>query len=142
MKVVLLENISGLGRVGDKKEVASGYAQNYLLPNKLAVRPDDMRAKIILKNISKRRDIMQKDVRGLEKIAEKYKDKEVVFNLKSSNTGKLYGSVGPEEIAEKLKIDKKQINFKPIRQIGEYKVEIDLGHNIKTSIKIIINSKK
>ncbi len=141
MKVVLLENVSGLGIVGDRKEVANGYARNYLLPKKLAVKTDDEKAKIILKNISRERKKVKNEIKKIESIAKNYADKELKFELKASNKGKLYGSIGPSQVAEKLKIDVKQVNFQPIKEVGDHKVEIDFGHDVKTVIKIIVKSK-
>lgn len=141
MKIILLENVAGLGIVGDRKEVSEGYARNYLLPKKLAVKIGNREGKILLKNISKKRSEAQKEMKKIEKVAEDYKDKEIVFELKATDKGKLFGSIGPAEVAEKLKIDKKQVNFPAIRETGEHRVKIDFGHNVKTTVKIIIKAK-
>lgn len=141
MKVVLLENVIGLGIVGDRKEVANGYARNYLLPKKLAVKAGDSKAKILLKNIEKDRKKAKTQLSNIEKLAEKYKNKELKFELKASEKGKLFGSVGPKEVAEKLKLDEKDIDFQPLKEVGEHKVKINLGHNVKVQVKIIIKSK-
>lgn len=142
MKVVLLENVENLGIVGDKKNVAPGYARNYLLPKKLVAKVGSKEAKILLKNITKKRDKIKKEVRKLEKIAKEYEGKEIKFQLKASAKGKLFGSVGTADVAKKLKISQKQIDFSPIKEVGKHKVKVNLGHNIKTQIKIIIEKLK
>ena len=82
MKVVLLENVEHLGIVGDVKEVAAGYARNYLLPKKLAVKNSDSQAKILLKNIGQKRNRVKTEIKKLEKAAKNTKARKSNSKLK------------------------------------------------------------
>lgn len=142
MKVVLLENVDHLGMVGDQKEVAPGYARNFLIPQKLAVKVGDSRARILLKDIAKKRIEITKDIKKIGKIAQQFEGREIKFKLKATDKGNLFGSIGPQDIAKKLKIDKKQIQFSPIRQIGKHKISVNFGHNIYANLIIVIEAQK
>lgn len=139
MKIVLLENVEHLGIVGDVKDVAEGYARNFLLPKKLATKVGDSNAKIVLKDLAKKREKTQSEIRKIDELAKKIQDQKLDFELKSTLKGKLFGSIGAKDVAKKLKMDEKDIQMAPIKTIGEHRVKIYLGHNISTSIIININ---
>ena len=138
MRVVLLENVEHLGIAGDIKTVTDGYARNFLLPENLAVKVGDKEGRIILKNIAEKRGKMQGEIKKLEKLAAELSGKVLEFELKTTEKGNLFGAVTVAEVAEKLKLDKKQIELAPIKTTGEHKVNVYLGHNIKTLIIIKI----
>jgi large subunit ribosomal protein L9 len=139
MKVILLEDVDNLGVAGDKKDVAPGYAKNYLIPQGFAVRSDDMKAKILLKNISKNRIQSKKEIVQIKKTVDKYKNKKIVFDkVKTTKQGKLFGSIGKKEISEKLNLDEKFIEMDSIKTIGEHKAIVNLDKKEKIEIKIIV----
>jgi large subunit ribosomal protein L9 len=156
MKVILLQNIKGVGRMGDVKNVADGYGRNYLLINNLA--------KLATKGTINEVDSLRKRAESEMKIAEekakeiasKSKDITLEFNKKASKTGKLFASVTKEEIAETLskaigaKIDVDSINLNPsassgqeihgehIKQEGEHMIEAELIPGVKVEFKVTI----
>lgn len=140
MKIVLLENVEHLGIVGDVKEVAEGYARNYLLPKKLAAKVGDKNARILLKDIVEKRKKIKAEVDKTQKLATKLNGQTLEFTLKTTDKGKLFGSIGAKEVAEKLKLDTKMVQMSPIKTVGEHSVKVYLGHNIYTSILINIKS--
>lgn len=130
MKIVLLENVEHLGIVGDRKEVANGYARNFLIPNKLAVKQGDPAGKKLLKDISKKRMNAQKELKDLGKIAKELEGKRIIIESKAGDSGKLFGAISSAEVADKLKVDKKKVAMAPIKTLGEHKVKINLGHKL------------
>lgn len=143
MKIILLQSIKGLGNIGDIKDVADGYARNFLFPKKLAAIATPEAVKITNAEKEERVEENKKELEKIQKLAEEIKDKKIVIQAKEKK-GKLFGSVGVKEIAQELEklgfsIDEKRIILgKPIKEIGEINITIELGNNIKTQIKVII----
>jgi len=156
MKVILLQNIKGVGRIGDVKNVADGYGRNFLLANKLAKIATDGTMKEV-EFLKKKTEIEDKiAVEKAKEVAEKAKDIVLEFTKKASKTGKLFASLTKEEVAESLskavggKIDPKNIDFNPstssgqevhgehIKQEGEHLIEVELAPEIKVEIKVIV----
>jgi large subunit ribosomal protein L9 len=142
-----MKDIKSLGKKGEIKEVKEGYGRNFLIAKGFA--------KLATKDVIKEWEEEQKknaEIEALE-IAELTKEKEVLEKLtinitkKLGNNGHLYGAVTKEDIAEALKeqtkieIDKKQINAKNIKSIGEHIVDIKLGHSIHAKLKINVEGK-
>jgi len=141
MEVILLERVEKLGQIGDVVTVKNGFARNYLLPNKKALRANAAnkkvfeanRAKIEEDNASKRTEAeaASKDVDG----------KTVILIRQASNTGQLYGSVSARDLAEALveggtKVLKSQIAIKaPIKAIGMHEVKVVLHPEVSVTIK-------
>jgi len=148
MKVILLQNIKGVGGIGDIKNVADGYGRNFLLANKLAKIATDgtMKEAEFLKKKGEAEDKIV--VEKAKEVADKAKDIVLEFTKKASKTGKLFASLTKEEVAESLskaiggKIDPKNIDFKEhgehIKQEGEHLVEVELAPEIKVEIKVVV----
>ena len=143
MKIVLLENVEHLGIVGDRKEVANGYARNFLIPKGLAVKQGDPAGKKLLKDISKKRQNAQKELKDLEKLAKELDGKKITISAKSGEAGKLFGAISSAEVAEYInkacsersrRVDKKKVVMSPIKTLGEYKVKINLGHKLSAHV--------
>ena len=145
MKVILLKKIKQLGEIGDIKEVADGYALNFLFPQKIAEPATN-------ENISQlkmhRNEEIKKEEEDLVLDQQKVKKLQgIVLELKGkcSGEGKLYSSVSAAMIADKLKekgiaIEKKQINLtKPIKEVGEHTVFIVLNHGLEAEITVVVN---
>jgi len=145
MKVILLKKIKEIGNIGDIKEVADGYALNFLIPQKIA-------EPAIAENIAKLKKHKEEAIKMAEEdliLAQKNVKKlqGIVVELKGkcSVDGKLYSSITPSIIAEKLKekgvsIKKKQINLiKPIKELGEHSVFIVLNHGLEAEITVIVH---
>jgi large subunit ribosomal protein L9 len=141
VKVVLLADIKGVGKKGEIVEVSRGYADNYLLPKKLArIATEDVIKTIKeLEEVKKRK--LEKERQRALNLASKLKATRLVIKKKAGESGKLFGSITPKEIADALKsatgesIDKKSIVIDvPIKTLGEFKITVELGFGIKTDL--------
>lgn len=150
MKVILLQNIKGVGRIGDVKNVADGYGRNYLLANKLAKTATEGTIKEV-EFLKKKGEVEEKiAVEKAKEVADKAKDIVLEFRKKASKTGKLFASLTKEEVAESLskvignKIDPDSIDFKEhgehIKQEGEHMIEVELAPEIKVEVKVVVKS--
>ena len=142
MEVILLERVEKLGQIGDVVTVKNGFARNYLLPNKKALRANEAnkkvfeanRAKIESDNASRRSDA-EKASKGVE-------GKTVQLIRQASNTGQLYGSVSARDIvdaleAEGAKATKSQIVMaRPIKAIGMHEVKVALHPEVSVTVKV------
>ena len=133
MKVILKQNISGVGKIGDIKEVSAGYARNFLLPNTMALLANKQNMAVV----QHAKEVLEKQ-KGVEKLslkefAEKLSKASINISVKTGEGGKLFGSVTKDDIVEQIKkdlgydIDKKDIVFEdPIKETGLYSVEVKL----------------
>lgn len=148
MKVILLQNIKGVGRIGDVKNVADGYGRNYLLANKLAKIATEGTIKEV-EFLKKKGEVEEKiAVEKAKEVAEKAKDIVLEFTKKSSKTGKLFASLTKEEVAESLskaiggKVEADSIDFKEhgehIKQEGEHMITVELSSGIKIELRIVV----
>lgn len=143
MKVILLEDIKGVGKKDEVINSSDGYARNFLFPKKLAVEANNENmSKLKAKNDSK---AYQKSVEKEEaqKIAEKLKGILLKIPVKTGKNGKIFGSITAKEIADNLKeqykieIDKKKIDLKePIKILGSFKVNIKLYEGVIGILKV------
>ena len=141
MDIILLQRIEKLGSIGDVVTVKDGYARNFLLPQKKALRANEANKKVFEAN----RDRLEKENADrrteAEKAGEKVDGVEIVLIRAASNTGQLYGSVNVRDIAAALAdkghdIDKKQVIMgDPIKAIGMHEVRIDLYPEVSVNIK-------
>jgi large subunit ribosomal protein L9 len=142
MEVILLERVEKLGQIGDIVNVKNGFARNYLLPNKKALRANEAnkkvfeanRAKIEADNASKRSDA--------EAASKGVDGKTVQLIRQASNTGQLYGSVSARDIVEALeavdaKVSKSQIVLnRPIKAIGMHEIKVALHPEVSVTVKV------
>ena len=142
MQIILLERVEKLGTIGDVVTVKDGYARNFLLPNKKALRANEAnrkvfeanRAKIEADNASRRADaeVHSKDVEG----------RSVVLIRASSNSGQLYGSVSVRDIVDALNADGANLSKsmivleRPIKTIGVFDVRVQLHPEVAVSVKV------
>ena len=145
MKVVLLDEIKGKGGEGDVVEVAQGYAENYLIPQKLAVAATKGNLKQLeerRKNIEKREAVRLADANALK---EKLDGQQVTVDAKIGEEGVLFGSVTSQMIADAVKaqlnveIDRKRIELgKPIKVAGAHEVAISLYREIRANVVVLV----
>ena len=145
MKVVLLGEIKGKGGEGDVIEVAQGYAENYLIPQKLAVAATKGNLKQLEErrnNIEKREAVRLADANALKA---KLDGQKVAVDAKVGEEGVLFGSVTAAMIADAIKaeldveIDRKRVELgKPIKVAGSHEVEISIYREIKASIVVLV----
>ncbi|MDR0676870.1 MAG: 50S ribosomal protein L9 [Elusimicrobiota bacterium] len=145
MKVILLQDINNVGKMGDIKDVNKGYARNFLLKNKIALEANDNNLKIYKQKKEAEKKALQKEIQKAENISAKLTKLELKLLVKTGDSSKLFGSVTSSDIAEALKekgfdIDKKNIILpEVIKSLGIYTVEIKLPHDIKAKVKVWIS---
>jgi large subunit ribosomal protein L9 len=147
MKVYLLKNVEGVGMAREIIKVSDGYAQNFLLPNKLAVQVTPANEKFYqtqIRNIENRKEAI---VSETSRLAEDIKTaKNLVLKRKTHDGSKLYASVNPLEIAElftkqNMAVSKSQVHFdKAIKSTGSYDVIIKLSSRLQPVVKIKVVS--
>jgi large subunit ribosomal protein L9 len=145
VKVILSQDILSLGEEGDVREVAGGYARNYLFPKKLAVAHtrNNMRAFETRKAaIDQRKEAKRTEALGL---AERLGHEELKFVMPAGDNGKLFGSVNASMIGEELskkgyEIERKRIEVPDnhIRQVGSYTIKIRLYGQQEAPIKVVV----
>ena len=143
MKVILLENITKIGSIGEVIEVKRGFARNFLIANKKALYASKENIKEVekMKNELNKKDLEKK--KDAKNISEKLKLKKYTVKKLSTENNELYGSVKPTEIS-KIILDKDKIEIKPsliqltndIKSLGEFQVLINLHSEVQ--VKIII----
>jgi large subunit ribosomal protein L9 len=142
MKVILKEDVKGLGKQGDVKEVKRGYADNFLFPNQLAFTATEANTKrleeykrSIVRKVEKEHD-------QLKELAEKIGQISCNITVQAGEDDKLYGSVTAADIADALmkqgiEIDKRKVVLEePLKRIGIYNVPIHLGADVESTLKI------
>lgn len=145
MKVLLIKDVYKLGRAGDVKRVATGYGRNFLLPKGLAVlaTPNALKqVEAIRADAAVQRDALNKEMGS---VAEVLEGKVFTFASKAGETGKLYGSITTQMIADAIQtkhgieIDRHQIEVMPIRMLGEHKAQIRLTVDLVPEITVIVH---
>lgn len=148
MKVIMLEDVENVGNKYDVKEVADGFARNFLIPKKLAKIADRDSLKWAKKQKEKMIQKAEEELKKIQAIATELDGREIEFILKTGKKGELFESVNAEKIAKKIKelgfdLKKNQIDLKKnINEIGEFPVKINLNQGIEAEIKIIISKKE
>ena len=145
MKVLLIKDVYKLGRAGDVKKVADGYGRNFLLMQGLAVlaTPGAMKTS---EKIRKEAEVKRTQLNSeLKDLADRVNGVTLTFSAKAGETGKLYGSVTTQEVANalmeqtKFEVKRQQIDMQPIREIGEFKAHVRLTMDLVPEIKIIVH---
>lgn len=145
MKILLLEDVYKLGRAGDVKKVAPGYARNYLMPQGLAILATDgaiKQADRIRKQGEIKRAQMNEEMGG---VAEQLEGKLFTFAAKASETGRLYGSVNTQMLADAVseeigvEVEAKQIESQPLRTIGKHEVAVRLTVDLIPVVEVIVH---
>ncbi len=141
MQIILLERVENLGGIGDVVSVKDGYARNYLLPQKKALRANEANKQVFEANRERLEAENAERRTAAEKEGEAIDGAEIVLIRASSNSGQLYGSVNVRDIAAALeeqghKVDKKQVVMgSPIKAIGMHEVTIALHPEVRVTIK-------
>lgn len=141
MKVIILEDIKNFAKKYDLKEVKNGYARNFLIPRKLA-KPATTEA---IKELEIRKVGLEKQEEEIKSklrlVADELNKKELIFELKTGKKDEVFGSVSKDDIKNKLSLDGVDIKLeKPLKTLGEHRVEIDLSKGVKAKVKVIIKA--
>ena len=145
MKVILLENVKGVGKKDEIINANDGYARNFLLPKKLAVEANNQNlAKLKSKQESNEHKKMT-EKQEAEDFAKKLEKIILKIQVKAGENGKIFGGVTAKEIAEQLqkqhnfKVDKKKIDLKEtIKQTGMFNIDLKLYEGVNAKLKIHI----
>ena len=142
MELILLERVEKLGAIGDVVTVKDGYARNYLLPNKKALRANEANRKVFEANRAK----IEADNASRRGEAEKHsanvEGRTVVLIRAASNSGQLYGSVSVRDIADALNAEGADVTKamivleRPIKSIGVYDVKVALHPEVSVTVKV------
>ena len=142
MKVILIQDVDNLGKIGDSVNVKNGYARNFLIPKKLALFANSQNMKSIESMIKQQEIKNAKERSNLESLAKVIDKVTLKFELKAGEEGKLFGSVTSQMISDELAkqdltVDKKEIILEdPIKELGKHKVDVSLGENLSASIQV------
>ena len=146
MKVVFLKDVKGTAKKGEIKEVADGYANNFLIKNGIAKKADnsainESKGKAIATDYHKEQE--RQKALELKKILD---NKKINLSIKCGENGKVFGSITSKEIAEELAkngvvLDKKKIDLsEPIKALGVYKISARIYPNITSTFELTVNS--
>ena len=145
MKVLLIKDVYKLGRAGEVKKVADGYGRNYLLPQGLAVLATAGALKQAEK-IGAQAEIRRTELNSeLKELADRINGITLTFSAKAGETGKLYGSITPADVATAIQektryeVKKQQIDMQPIRNLGEFTAHVRLTMDLVPEVKIIVH---
>jgi large subunit ribosomal protein L9 len=145
MKVMLIKDVYKLGRAGDIKKVADGYGRNFLVPQGLAVLATPGALKQV-ERIKKQAEIRRAEQnKELEGLAGQIAGVVLTFAAKAGETGKLYGSITTQNVADALQektryeVKRHQIELQPIRNLGEFTAAVRLTMDLVPEIKIIVH---
>jgi large subunit ribosomal protein L9 len=145
MKVILKEDVKGLGKKEQMIEVSDGYARNFLFPRSIAVEATASNQNIMKTKKDAEKSKKDRELAAAKVLAEKIKNLQLVLKVKAGEHGKLFGSITSKEIADKLKsnfnldIDKKKITLPDsLKTIGTTEVEIKVYPEVSAKLTLKI----
>ncbi len=142
--VVLVEDVTHLGKSGDVVEVKPGYARNYLLPYSLATAPSPHNLRLIERYQVRVQQAREARIADLKVLAEQIQRVNITIEANANEEGHLFGSVGPQEISKALKSRNLQVEPEmvkteaAIKECGLYAVNLNLGYDISSEVKILV----
>jgi large subunit ribosomal protein L9 len=143
MKIILLQDVEGLGKAGDLKDVANGYARNFLLPRRLAAGATPALIANQQQRIAAEQRRLEKQVELNREQAERLSQVSLTFKARVGRQGRLYGSITSQDIAaglresEGITIDRRMIDLpNPIRTVGTFEVPVKIGQKLEPKIKV------
>ena len=148
MRVILLQDIENLGKKYDVKEVADGYARNFLIPKGLAKPATEEALKWLETQKEAEAKKAEEELKMVQERATAIDGLEVIIPVKIGEDGQLFESITSQKISEKLKelgfeIRKTQIDLlEPIKELGEFPVKIKFEHNLEAEIRVIVIEEK
>ncbi|HOA31309.1 MAG TPA: 50S ribosomal protein L9 [Clostridia bacterium] len=145
MKVILLQDIKSLGKKDQIVNVSDGYANNYLIPRKLALPATDANLKT-LENKKRAADAKAaKELEEAKQLAKKIEGKQFVIKAKTGDSGKLFGAISNKDVADAIKeatgveIDRKKIVMnEPIKQLGTFELEVKVHPGVSARFNVSI----
>lgn len=140
MEIILKEDVINLGYKGDIVKVKDGYGRNFLIPQKKAILATESAKKMLAEDLKQRAHKLERIKTEAMELAEKVKDITLTVGAKTSSTGKIFGAVGPIQIADAFEkagfaVDRKVIVLKePVKEIGSYKATLKLHKEVAVEV--------
>jgi large subunit ribosomal protein L9 len=147
VKVILTKDVDKIGKTGEMKTVADGFATNYLIPQKLAVPASGGAYRAYQHDIASREDKRKREREEAEIAATRIASTTLTMGVKVGEGGKLYGSINNQDIAEALgrrgiTVDRHKIDLEqPIKSLGTYKVAIKVYSGMTPEVTIVVEPK-
>jgi large subunit ribosomal protein L9 len=146
-EVILVQNVVGLGAESDQVKVSSGYARNFLIPQGLAI-PETQSNKRRLESLKQRRAERESvELNNMSELGRSLSKVTLTISVKTGEDGKMFGSVTSGSIVDALRtqmdvmIEKKKIHLeRPIHTLGEHEIELRLHPEVKSTLKVVVNS--
>ncbi len=142
IELLLIQNVDNVGRQGDVVEVRPGHANNFLLPQGLAIVATEHHKRMVEKHKSKLKEIEKKRLGGLQSLADTIAQQSITIEANANDEGHLYGSVGAPEIVAALKANQivvtdDQVRLQgPLKELGLYTVKVHLHQEIECDLKV------
>jgi large subunit ribosomal protein L9 len=142
LKVILNRDVEGTGKAGDVREVAGGFARNYLLPRQLAQPARSRAVAQVQAQRDRQRRRMEAEVVAARALADRLSSQVVEITARAGDTGKLYGAVVNIDVAETLEaqvgvqLDRRKIDFEPAHELGEYEAVVRLHPEVEARVKV------
>ena len=145
MKIILTQDVPNVGDAGDVKDVAAGYARNYLIPKGLAVKATPGAVKEFKRRHAAEASRAERMAARAEALAERLSEVSLEFEAKAGETGRLYGSITTSDMADALeravgeKFDRrKNILSEPIREVGRHTISVRLAPDVVAEVKVAV----
>lgn len=145
MKIVLRQDVPKLGEAGSVRDVADGYARNYLIPRGLAVVATPGELKTAANNQQVQARKIAREEEKLQSLADRIAGQRLEFTARAGEQGRLYGSITAADVAEKLsaavgeEIDRRKVALEePIRTVGEHRVTVNLVGRLKPQVTVVV----
>jgi large subunit ribosomal protein L9 len=143
MKVILLDNIRGVGHIGDLKDVSDGYGRNFLIPRRLAKMATSGMEKEIAALQQKKAILLEQEKQRAQEAADKLKDLVLELKERANENGTLFAAVGKEELIKKIeeasgvRLTNEMIKLEEqIKSVGEHMLNIELSRDISAQVKV------
>lgn len=142
IELLLVQNVDNVGKQGDVVEVRAGHANNFLLPQGLAIVATEHHKRMVEKHKAKLKEIEKARLSGLQALANKIAQQSITIEANANDEGHLYGSVGALEIVAALKavelvVTDDQIRLQgPLKELGLYNVKVHLHQEIEADLKV------
>jgi large subunit ribosomal protein L9 len=145
VKLVLTQDVAKVGKIGDVKEVADGYARNYLLPRGMAVEATNAQLKRLQEQRIQEKKREDKNRAELQAVADRLTGATVTFAMRVGEGGKLYGSISSKDVGDALEeqakiiVDRRRVELEePIRTLGTHQVAVHVASDLRPLVTVIV----
>jgi large subunit ribosomal protein L9 len=147
VKVVLLEDVKGTGKAGETREVADGFARNFLIPRRLATAATSGAIERMERGKANEQRLKERELEEARALARRLEEAQVTINLRAGKEGKLFGAVTNADVASALKrqhgitVDRRKIEFaEPVRGLGPARAAIKLHQQVVAQIPLMVTT--